>query len=149
MSYYNQGYGQAAGGGSGGGSGSANLQFYPSSYSNVSGHTTPSQASYGGYGSSSSASAYASYGGSGSAGFGGAAGVSGRMGDSGGLRTGWLAAFGTEGYEGEPGLMEELGFNFGHIKTKVREKSDQGGRSPLEEKGRKGIKLQADSMVCE
>lgn len=47
------------------------------------------------------------------------AGVSGRMGTEGGLRTGWLAAFGTEGYEGEPGLMEELGVNFGHIKTKV------------------------------
>ena len=47
-------------------------------------------------------------------------GVSGRMGETGGLRTGWLAAFGTEGYDGEPGLMEELGVNFGHIKTKVR-----------------------------
>jgi protein YIPF5/7 len=47
-------------------------------------------------------------------------GVSGRMGEQGGLRTGWLAAFGTEGYDGEPGLMEELGVNFGHIKTKVR-----------------------------
>lgn len=47
-------------------------------------------------------------------------GVSGRMGESGGLRTGWLAAFGTEGYDGEPSLMEELGVNFGHIKTKVR-----------------------------
>lgn len=46
-------------------------------------------------------------------------GVSGRMGETGGLRTGWLAAFGTEGYDGEPGLMEELGVNFGHIKTKV------------------------------
>lgn len=46
-------------------------------------------------------------------------GVSGRMGEQGGLRTGWLAAFGTEGYDGEPALMEELGVNFGHIKTKV------------------------------
>jgi hypothetical protein len=42
------------------------------------------------------------------------------MGESGGLRTGWLAAFGTEGYEGEPPLLEELGVNFGHIKGKVR-----------------------------
>ena len=116
MSYYNQPYGQGAAGGSG----AANLQFYPSSYTNVSGHTTPSQASYGGYGGSSSASAYPGYGAGASAAFGGPAGVSGRMGDSGGLRTGWLAAFGTEGYDGEPGLMEELGFNFGHIKTKVR-----------------------------
>jgi len=31
------------------------------------------------------------------------------MGESGGLRTGWLAAFGTEGYDGEPPLLEELG----------------------------------------
>lgn len=41
------------------------------------------------------------------------------MGEQGGLRTGWLAAFGTEGYEGEPPLLEELGVNFGHIKSKV------------------------------
>lgn len=46
--------------------------------------------------------------------------VSGRMGEQGGLRTGWLAAFGTEGYDGEPPLLEELGINFGHIKMKVR-----------------------------
>jgi hypothetical protein len=46
-------------------------------------------------------------------------GVSGRMGEQGGLRTGLLAAFGTEGYDGEPSLMEELGVNMGHIKTKV------------------------------
>lgn len=45
--------------------------------------------------------------------------VSGRMGEQGGLRTGWLAAFGTEGYEGEPPLLEELGVNFDHIRTKV------------------------------
>jgi hypothetical protein len=36
-----------------------------------------------------------------------------------GLRTGWIAAFGTEGYEGEPPLLEELGVNFHHIQTKV------------------------------
>ena len=42
------------------------------------------------------------------------------MGEQGGLRTGWLAAFGTEGYDGEPPLLEELGVNFGHIKVKVR-----------------------------
>lgn len=97
-----------------------NLQFYSSSYDTVSGHTTPSQASYGNYGAGTAAAAYPpSYGGTGggSAGFGGA--VSGRMGEQGGLRTGWLAAFGTEGYDGEPSLMEELGVNFGHIKTKV------------------------------
>ncbi len=41
------------------------------------------------------------------------------MGEQGGLRTGWLAAFGTEGYDGEPPLLEELGVNFGHIRGKV------------------------------
>lgn len=56
----------------------------------------------------------------GGGGGGAAQGVSGRMGEQGGLRTGWLAAFGTEGYEGEPPLLEELGVNFGHIKGKVR-----------------------------
>lgn len=40
------------------------------------------------------------------------------MGES-GLRTGWLAAFGAEGYEGEPPLLEELGVNFGHIQSKT------------------------------
>lgn len=44
------------------------------------------------------------------------------MGEQGGLRTGWIAAFGTEGYDGEPPLLEELGVNFGHIKGKVRDK---------------------------
>ena len=51
--------------------------------------------------------------------FGAAAGVSGRMGEQGGLRTGWLAAFGTEGYDGEPPLLEELGVNFNHVWGKV------------------------------
>lgn len=97
-----------------------NLQFFPSSYSSVSGHTTPSQASYSaGYGGAPNPSAQAypagGYGGFGSP----AAGVSGRMGEQGGLRTGWLAAFGTEGYDGEPPLLEELGVNFEHIRTKV------------------------------
>lgn len=41
------------------------------------------------------------------------------MGEQGGLRTGWLAAFGTEGYDGEPPLLEELGVNFSHVWTKV------------------------------
>ena len=98
-----------------------NLQFYPSTYSTgpVSGHTTPSQASYGGYGNSVPGTS--AYSGGFSAGFGGpgSAGVSGRMGEQGGLRTGWLAAFGTEGYDAEPPLLEELGVNFSHIKAKV------------------------------
>lgn len=95
-----------------------NLQFYPSQYSAapVSGHTTPSQAHYGSYGGPSSQTySNAGFG----AGFGAPGGVSGRMGEQGGLRTGWLAAFGTEGYDGEPPLLEELGVNFGHIKVKV------------------------------
>lgn len=95
-----------------------NLQFYPSSYTPgpVSGHATPAQAGYG-YGASGSSSQYGAggYGGS----FAAVPGVSGRMGEQGGLRTGWLAAFGTEGYDGEPPLLEELGVNFGHIQSKV------------------------------
>lgn len=102
-----------------GGAPAQNLQFYPSSYS-VSGHTTPSQASYGFGAPNPGAQAYP-VGGGGYGGFGSPpAGVSGRMGaDAGGLRTGWLAAFGTEGYDGEPPLLEELGVNFEHIRMKV------------------------------
>lgn len=100
-----------------------NLQFYPSSYSSVSGHTTPSQASYGGFGAppNPAVQGYPIGGvGGGYGGFGSPTpGVSGRMGEQGGLRTGWLAAFGTEGYDGEPPLLEELGVNFAHIRTKV------------------------------
>ncbi|KAL9060197.1 MAG: hypothetical protein Q9162_000811 [Coniocarpon cinnabarinum] len=92
-----------------------NLQFYPSSYGpsgTVSGHTTPFQAQgygqqQGGYGFSGTANGYGGY------------GVSGSMGTQGGLRTGWLAALSPEGYDGEPPLLEELGVNFGHIKTKT------------------------------
>jgi hypothetical protein len=98
---------------------SNNLNFYQSNYAQpVSGHTTPSQAQYYGQQSPGSSQAYG-----GASGFGAAPafgqGVSGRMGEQGGLRTGWLAAFGTEGYDGEPPLLEELGVNFGHIKGKV------------------------------
>ncbi|KAK3945730.1 hypothetical protein QBC46DRAFT_403406 [Diplogelasinospora grovesii] len=119
------------------GAGAQNLQFYPSQYSQpVSGHATPSQASYG-YGGPSSSSGGGGGGGGygmsgGGGGFGGGGfgvgagigasgvgGVSGRMGEQGGLRTGWLAAFSTEGYDGEPPLLEELGVNFGHIQTKT------------------------------
>lgn len=101
-----------------------NLNFYQSSYPQqpVSGHSTPFQAAYGnsappsGYGASG-------YGGSSNYGFGafpGQPGATGQMGTGhGGLRTGWLAAFGTEGYEGEPPLLEELGVNFAHIQMKV------------------------------
>ncbi|KAL3424420.1 YIP1 domain-containing protein [Phlyctema vagabunda] len=103
------------------GSSAQNLQFYPSSYSPaaVSGHATPAQAAYG-YGAPGGGSpAYGAAGGFNS-GFGaGSARVSGRMGEQGGLRTGWLAAFGTEGYDGEPPLLEEIGVNFGHIQAKT------------------------------
>lgn len=110
---------QQAGGGGGGGyvAHAQNLQFYPSSYANippggVSGHSTPSQG-YGGFGGmgnmgTTSGMAAASGGGGGTAG------------DRGGLRMGWLAAFGTGGYDDEPPLLEELGVNFTHIKGKVR-----------------------------
>ena len=100
----------------------SNLQFYPSSYPQppVSGHTTPSQAQYGNtYGASHPNTGYQTPGFAAPSGY-GQPGVSGRMGEQGGLRTGWLAAFGTEGYDGEPPLLEELGVNFGHIKQKVR-----------------------------
>ncbi|KAL7274100.1 hypothetical protein RUND412_003021 [Rhizina undulata] len=85
---------------------SANLQFYQSSYSNppqaVSGYTTPQQAGgygFGGVGASSGATAASR--------------------EPGRLTPGWLAAFGTSGYEDEPPLLEELGVNFGHIKMKT------------------------------
>ena len=41
------------------------------------------------------------------------------MGEQGGLRTGWLAALSTEGYEGEPPLLQELGINMSHVQAKV------------------------------
>ncbi|KAK4155586.1 hypothetical protein C8A00DRAFT_31534 [Chaetomidium leptoderma] len=98
-------------------SGAQNLQFYSSNYAQpVSGHATPSQASYGYGGPSSGAyGASASF----NSGFGDASDVSGRMGEQGGLRTGWLAAFSTEGYQDEPPLLEELGVNVGHIRAKT------------------------------
>jgi hypothetical protein len=101
-----------------GASSAQNLQFYPSSYTPnpVSGHATPSQASYG-YGAPTTPGYGAGAGFN--SGFGAASGVSGRMGEQGGLRTGWLAAFGTEGYDQEPPLLEELGVNFAHIQSKV------------------------------
>ncbi|KAL1840998.1 hypothetical protein VTJ49DRAFT_7552 [Mycothermus thermophilus] len=105
----NQGYAPSGG--------AQNLQFYPSNYGQpVSGHATPSQASYG-YGGPSSGA----YGSSApfTSGYGDPSDVSGRLGEQGGLRTGWLAAFSTEGYPGEPPLLEELGVNVGHIRQKT------------------------------
>ena len=88
-----------------------NLNFYQSNFGNtpVDGSRTPFQA-YGGTPQS------------GFTGFGqaGQHDLSGSMGTaSNGLSTGWLAAFGTEGYPGEPALLEELGVNFGHIQQKT------------------------------
>ncbi|OAA70704.1 hypothetical protein ISF_02678 [Cordyceps fumosorosea ARSEF 2679] len=114
-------YGQGGAAPPYGADGAQNLQFYPSAYTpGVSGAATPQQAAYG-YpgGSMSGAAAGSQNGGFSSSSFGGAGGVSGRMGEHGGLRTGWLAAFSTEGYDGEPPLLEELGVNFGHIQSKT------------------------------
>lgn len=97
------------------------MQFYPSSYTPgpVSGHATPSQAAYG-YGIPPAGQGYgAGAAGGFNPGFGAPPGATGRMGEQGGLRTGWLAAFGTEGYDHEPPLLEELGINFAHIQSKV------------------------------
>lgn len=113
-----------------------NLQFYPSSYTPnpVSGHATPSQASYG-YGAPAGSPGYGAPGGGGfNSGFGAPQGVSGRMGEQGGLRTGWLAAFGTEGYDGEPPLLEELGVNFSHIQSKVHSPSLSPFHKPITNK---------------
>lgn len=104
--------------------GAQNLQFYQSSYGAPTGNTVPAggaapQSSYG-FGGSSPGNFGGGAASFGSPAFGGAgAGVSGRMGEQAGLRTGWLAAFSTEGYDGEPPLLEELGVNFGHIQAKV------------------------------
>ncbi|KAI9756926.1 MAG: hypothetical protein M1815_002492 [Lichina confinis] len=135
-------YGASPGGSSNSANAAQNLQFYPSSYSSTVGPGSPSQ----GYGAGAPGYGHATHaysggagggmgfgapmGGAGGAGLGfgvgpgasgmhGIPGISGRMGDQGGLRTGWLAAFGTEGYDGEPPLLEELGVNFGHIKFKT------------------------------
>lgn len=95
-------------------SNSQNLQFYPSSYSQGQIPSQPSpRATFGAYGHSASPGfGYR-------ANYGVPPGASGRISEQGGLRTGWLAAFGTEGYEGEPALLEELGVNFDHIRSKT------------------------------
>ncbi|KAI9151495.1 putative Golgi membrane protein [Paramyrothecium foliicola] len=96
-----------------GGAGAQNLQFYPSSYSpGVPPQAGAQPAAYG-YGGAPAGGAQQGF----SGGFGGA--VSGRMGEQGGLRTGWLAAFSAEGYEGEPSLIEELGIQPKHIQAKT------------------------------
>ena len=100
-----------------------NLQFYPSSYGAppAGAGAPPPQQSYGFGAGSPGVPSNAQAGFTSAPGFGaaGAAGVSGRMGEQGGLRTGWIAAFSTEGYDGEPGLLEELGVDFSLVQAKV------------------------------
>ncbi|KAK7935612.1 hypothetical protein PG985_001107 [Apiospora marii] len=96
-----------------GGAAAQNLQFYPSSYSpGIQNHAAAQPSGYG-YGAPGGTPSFGGFGGA------SAPGVSGRMGEQGGLRTGWLAAFSTEGYDNEPPLLEELGVNFGHIQRKT------------------------------
>ncbi|RTE75716.1 hypothetical protein BHE90_009847 [Fusarium euwallaceae] len=98
-----------------------NLQFFPSQYGPATGGGTGTPQPGGAYGYGNQ---QAGFGGTpGAQGFSGAGygaqGVSGRLGEQGGLRTGWVAAFSSEGYDGEPPLLEELGVNFGHIQAKT------------------------------
>lgn len=85
-----------------------NMQFYQSNYANA--YQSPPQASTGFMNNSGMGVM--------DSGFGANIDVSGPMG-SGQLTPGILAAFGTSGYPGEPPLLEELGINFNHIKTKT------------------------------
>ncbi|KAK9451494.1 uncharacterized protein V1518DRAFT_408699 [Limtongia smithiae] len=121
MSYAN--YGGGSGGGPSSGGAPGNLQFYSSNYEAPTGSAAGGRFSRGGAGSS--APQFGGFGGSG-IGSGGAPIVGGIPGD--GLSAaasgeqlggGWLAAFGTGGYSDEPPLLEELGINFGHIKSKT------------------------------
>lgn len=89
-----------------------NLNFFQSTYANpgVSGHSTPAAA----------ASGYGGFGGMGQMGSGSAPlHSSDPSNPQGTLAPGWLAAFSTSGYDNEPPLLEELGVNFSHIKTKT------------------------------
>ncbi|KAK9453499.1 hypothetical protein V1511DRAFT_462305 [Dipodascopsis uninucleata] len=117
-----QGYGGHPSAGAGGNA--ANLQFYSSNYDNQP--TVGGPARYGRGGSGLGSSAASSFGG-----FGGSGGVPGGVGMPGPgdgmsaaasgemLGGGWFAAFGTGGYSDEPPLVEELGINFLHIKSKT------------------------------
>lgn len=99
-----------------GGGGAQNLNFYESNY--AAAPVGGQQAGYG-YGAQQGPG----FGGASpgfNSGFGAPGGVSGRMGEQGGLRTGWIAAFSTEGYDGEPPLLTELGIDFGHVRQTVR-----------------------------
>ncbi|KAK9489256.1 hypothetical protein V1508DRAFT_428571 [Lipomyces doorenjongii] len=107
MSYPNQHYGE---------SGSNNLQFYASNYDTPAAAASAGQYSRGGIGG-----AIPTFGGSGGVPGASVGGVDGMSAATSGERLsgGWLAAFGTGGYSDEPPLLEELGINFGHIKSKT------------------------------
>ncbi|KAK9379909.1 uncharacterized protein V2V93DRAFT_372665 [Kockiozyma suomiensis] len=112
MAYPNQSHQQYGG--------SANLQFYSSNYDppiNTPGASrfTSNRSQMGGV-----TPQYSAFGGSVGA-PGGAAGGDGISAAASGERLsgGLFAAFGTGGYSDEPPLLEELGINFGHIKSKT------------------------------
>jgi len=82
-----------------------NMQFYQSNYNDNNFKPTPGANVAGTMGMMDNS-------------FGANIDVSGVMG-GGSLTPGILAAFGTSGYPNEPPLLEELGINFQHIKTKT------------------------------
>lgn len=84
-----------------------NVQFYQSNYANS---YTPQGQGMGGMAGADLGSMNST--------FGGGFDMSGSMGNE-ELTPGILAAFGMSGYANEPPLLEELGINFQHIKTKT------------------------------
>ncbi|KAK9321034.1 hypothetical protein V1517DRAFT_327647 [Lipomyces orientalis] len=110
MSYPNQQYG---------GGGSSNLQFYSSNYDAPAAAPSAGRYSRGPVGGATPQ--FPTFGGSGGVSGASAGGVDGMSAAASGERLsgGWLAAFGTGGYSDEPPLLEELGVNFGHIKSKT------------------------------
>jgi protein YIPF5/7 len=96
--YYQPQYGQSASPAA-----AENLQFFHGGYS----QPAPSQPGQPSYGISGNMGTTMGGGGVGS------------FRDGPGLRTGWLAAFSTEGYENEPTLLEELGIDFRHVQAKT------------------------------
>ncbi|KAJ8098642.1 hypothetical protein POJ06DRAFT_282613 [Lipomyces tetrasporus] len=110
MSYPNQQYG---------GGGSNNLQFYSSNYDAPAAAPAAGRYSRGPLGGATAQ--FPTFGGSGAVSGASAGGVDGMSAAASGERLGggWLSAFGTGGYSDEPPLLEELGVNFGHIKSKT------------------------------
>ncbi|KAK9469457.1 hypothetical protein V1512DRAFT_218504 [Lipomyces arxii] len=101
------------------GGGSANLQFYSSNYDAPQSASSAGRYSRG-PGINSRNQQFSTFGVPGVPGAGGAGGDGLSAAASGErLSTGLLSAFGTSGYSDELPLLEELGINFGHIKTKT------------------------------